>query len=609
MDQPISQLSLSSESRRKLEHCRFFEGPPDEFWTLFCEVAAEIAGASRSRALVRFGEQWRALGAWPAGAQTASRTSERQFNQLSQSAFTEGFGQISLGGLKRLVFARLETEDGPSNSLLELELTVGSEGSLAACLCAMSFLADTPRLYLKQLRQRQLEDEMARTGRALEVLAAVNAQRRFSSATMALVNEAANRFEATRVTFGWVESPYVKAVAMSGTEKFERAKQSVQRLEAAMEEARDQEDEIFWPPLPESDVIARDHESYGHEQHLKGLLSTPLRVDGETCGVLLLEREAATFSEEDALGLRVIGDQTARYLNDLKQRDRWFGARWARGWRKGLSKLVGPKHTWMKVAALTGMILLIVSLTVPIAYNVDGTFIVRPERSAHLPAPFEGYLAEVNVRPGDEVNAGDPLVEFDRGDLRVQEADALAEIQRYQTEAERAEAESKPADLRVAKAMAEQARARLALVRFRLDRASIRSPFDGVVIAGDLRDRIGAPMEQGAVLMQVAKLEGLFVEIKLPERDIDLLSDKRIGELAFASRPDERFPIEIERIEPGAVPESEGNFFIIRARLMEDAEWLRPGMSGVVKLDGGERTLAWWATHRLVDFLRMKLWW
>lgn len=609
MDQPISQLSLSPESRRKLERCRFFEGSPTEFWPLFCEVAAEIAGASRCRALVRFGEQWRALGAWPAGAHAASRITERQFNQLAESAFAEGFGQFSLGGLKHLVFARLETEDGPSNSLLELEVTAESGSGLSACLTAMSFLADTPRLYLKQLRQRQLEDEMARTGRALEVLAAVNAQRRFSAAAMALVNEAANRFEATRATFGWVESPYVKTVAMSGTEKFERAKQSVQRLEAAMEEARDQEDEVFWPALPESDVIARDHETYAREQEVKGLLSTPLRVDGEVCGVLLLEREGAPFSEEDALGLRVIGDQTARYLGDLKQRDRWFGARWARSWRSGLAKLVGPKRTWMKVAALTGTALLVVSLTVPIAYNVDGTFIVRPEKSAQLPAPFEGYLAEVNVRPGDEVKAGDALVEFDRGDLRVQEADALAEIQRYQTEAERAEAETNPADLRVAKAMAEQAKARLALARFRLDRASIRSPFDGVVIAGDLRDRIGAPMEQGSVLMQIAKLDGLFVEIKLPERDIDLLSGKGIGELAFASRPDERFSIEVERIEPSAVPENDGNFFIIRARMIEDAEWLSPGMSGVAKLDGGRRTLAWWATHRLVDFLRMKLWW
>src|SRR5690606_1302547 len=125
-----------------------------------------------------------------------------------------------------------------------------------------------------------------------------------------------------------------------------------------------------------------------------------------------------------------------------------------------------------------------------------------------------------------------------------------------QTEADRAEADSNPAELRVAKSMAKQAEARLALVRFRLDRASIRSPFDGVVIAGDLRDRIGAPMEQGAVLLQVAKLDGLFVEIKLPERDIDLLSGERVGELAFASRPDERFPIEVERIEPSAVPEN-----------------------------------------------------
>ena len=37
------------------------------------------------------------------------------------------------------------------------------------------------------------------------------------------------------------------------------------------------------------------------------------------------------------------------------------------------------------------------------------------------------------------------------------------------------------------------------------------------------------------------------------------------------------------------------------------AAW--PGMSGVAKVESQRRTLAWIATHRLVDFLRLKLWW
>jgi hypothetical protein len=32
-------------------------------------------------------------------------------------------------------------------------------------------------------------------------------------------------------------------------------------------------------------------------------------------------------------------------------------------------------------------------------------------------------------------------------------------------------------------------------------------------------------------------------------------------------------------------------------------------MTGVAKIEAGRRSYLWIATHRLVDFLRLKLWW
>jgi hypothetical protein len=61
-------------------------------------------------------------------------------------------------------------------------------------------------------------------------------------------------------------------------------------------------------------------------------------------------------------------------------------------------------------------------------------------------------------------------------------------------------------------------------------------------------------------------------------------------------------------ISPAAQADGEGNAFTLRARLEEDADWLRPGMSGIARLNAGDRTLAWRATHRIIDFIRMRLW-
>jgi RND family efflux transporter MFP subunit len=376
-----------------------------------------------------------------------------------------------------------------------------------------------------------------------------------------------------------------------------------------MEEARDQDEELVYPPAPDLHQVTRDHEAYAKSEGVEHLASVPIRVDGEVRGVLTLERSAPAFSEDELAGLRVLADQVARRLDELRRNDRWFGARWALGWRDYFAQWLGPRHTWSKVAAVAGLVLVIVIFFVPVSYRVEAPFLTRSDALAHLPAPFDGYLAEVLVRPGDPVKQGQILARLDDSDLLIEESAARAELQRYASEAEQAEAARQLADMRVAIAMKAQAQARLELCRYRLARAVVRAPYDGVLIEGDLRERIGAPIRTGEVMMKVTRLDGLYVEMSVPERDIDQVMGSRTADVAFASRPEETFAVEVTRIEPSAIPDRDGNHFIVRGRFTGDADWFRPGMSGIAKLNAGKRNLAWIGTHRLVDFLRLKLWW
>ena len=375
-----------------------------------------------------------------------------------------------------------------------------------------------------------------------------------------------------------------------------------------MEEARDQDIEVLWPPAADAEVIVRDHQAYADVERVPALLSVPVRVDGEPRGVLLLERPRA-FTEHDALALRVVADQVARRLDDLKTNDRWFGARWADSLRRWFAGFLGPKNTWLKVAAVVSFVLLAFATFVPLPYRVEGSFIVRAEKLLHLPAPFDGYLGSVQVRPGDLVKTGDELLRLDVSDLRIELASALAEKQRFASEAEKAEADRKLADLRASRALETQAEARVNLIRYRLSRAVMTAPFDGVVVEGDLRERLGAPVRAGDVLLKVSQLKGLYVEMRIPERDIDLIAGSKTADIAFAARPEDTFAVAIERIEPSAMTEKDGNVFILRGTMQGSADWLRPGMTGVAKVEAGRRSLLWMATHRLIDFLRLKLWW
>lgn len=604
----------SAETYARLEACRLFEGPVKAFWAQFARTCGELVGAQATRVLVRVEGVWRTAAAWPEAWEFPFGVQTPGFGEAAEKARRDGVVLVpaNVDGAPGLLLLGLGTGEANDISVLAVAQNPGHFEDLGQAAAVLRLAADTPLLYQRQRQLERVKQDVANYAQALEVLAATNVHTRFLSVAMALVNELASRHVCVRVSLGWRQGASIRLRAVSGTDKFERRMAVAQRLEAAMAEAAEQDEEIAWPAWPDTDVIRRDHEAYAAAERLTGFLTVPLRVEGESRGVLALERagDAPAFAEADALALRVIADQVARRLDDLHGHDRWFGARWAVATRAWFAGFLGPRQTWLKVSAIAGALLLAFSLLVPLPYRVDANFIVRADELLHLPAPFEGYLGEVRVRPGDLVRANDLLLSLDRSDLYVERAAALAERQRFASEAERAEADKKLADLRAARAALAQAQARLDLVNYRLARAEMRAPFDGVVVEGDLRERIGAPVKPGDVLMKVSRLAGLYVEMRVPEPDIDLVAATRRAEIAFTARPEDTFAVEVDRVEPAAQVEREGNVFVVRGRLAgAQAEWLRPGMSGVAKLETERRTLAWIATHRLVDFLRLKLWW
>ena len=603
----------SLEVVRNLEACRSFTGPVKAFWALFAQTCGRLAHGCQAQVMVRRAGQWIVVARWPeTGGEPAEQLrSAEAFAPLAQAAVTEGVVTAAASGpagLSLIVLA-LETGEATDGCVLAVTLPLERAKTLAETADLLRLAADTPLLYQRQRQLERVKRDIVYFSQALEVLTALNVHTRFLAVAMSLTNEVATRFQATRVALGWLEEPYIRTQAVSGADRFEKKMEAVQRLEAAMEEARDQDEEIVFPPPPDLHQVTRDHEAYAKSEGVDRLVSIPIRVDGEVRGVLTLERATPAFSEDEVAGLRVLADQVARRLDELRRNDRWFGARWALWWREYFAQWLGPRHTWSKVAAVAGALLVAIVFLVPVSYRVEAPFLMRSDALAHLPAPFDGYLAEVLVRPGDPVTKGQALARLDDSDLLIEESSAKAELQRYSSEAEQAEANRQLADMRVALAMKAQAQARLDLCRYRLARAVVRAPYDGVLVEGDLRERIGAPVRTGEVMMKVTQLAGLYVEMQVPERDINQVLASRTAEVAFASRPEETFVVEVARIEPSAVPDRDGNRFIVRGRLTGDANWFRPGMSGIAKINAGQRNLAWIGTHRLVDFLRLKLWW
>src|SRR5690606_6443687 len=145
--------------------------------------------------------------------------------------------------------------------------------------------------------------------------------------------------------------------------------------------------------------------------------------------------------------------------------------------------------------------------------------------------------------------------------------------------------------------------------RYRLRQSQLTAPFPAVVIEGDLRQRLGAPVRQGDPLFKLARLDRLYVEAEVNERDVHEILDRTNGEIAFLAQPKRKFPVRIVRVEPAAMPKEGETVFLVRSEFATPPEpWWRPGMSGICKINVDRRTLIWILTHRTIDFLRLFLW-
>jgi multidrug efflux pump subunit AcrA (membrane-fusion protein) len=445
---------------------------------------------------------------------------------------------------------------------------------------------------------------------AMETLAAVNLYRRFHSAAMALCNEVAAKWHCERVGVGFLKGPCIHIKALSHTENFSRKMQIVQNIETAMEECLDQDCEVVYPALPDSGYVARAAAELAKVHGPLAVLSLPVRRGDEVSGVLSLTRPAdQPFEIEEIEGVRLALELCSVRLLDLREQDRWIGAKIAAGARKSLAVILGPRHTWAKAAAIVVSGIILFLIFAQGQYRAEAMFALEATERQIVPAPFDGYIKAVNVEVGDTIVAGETsLAELDTVELRLQLAAVAAEKAGYVKQAAAAMRDDEAALVQIAQANADKAQAQIDLIDYMISQARIISPSDGTVVQGDLKRQIGAPVKTGDLLFEVTPLDSLRAVLNVPE---DQITDVRVGLegfLATASYPAERITFEVERIDPVAKVINQRNVFEVRVKLIEIHKWMRPGMEGVGKITIGKRPYAWIWTRKIVNWFRMKMW-
>jgi hypothetical protein len=598
-----------------------FQGPPEEFLRRLLSAQCQL-GLAEAGAVLRTGEGGRpevlAVHPQPAQGATApvwlaqaaeSMASVMESGQtavLPVHTTEELYGQ---NASQHLVILPLRG-GGQVRGISAFVLSHNDTAVLDQCRERLELTVTLLSLYEMRLSLQRRQGDLDVFAGAMSVCAAINEHLRFKAAAIAFCNEIANRWHAERVSLGIQRGAYIKLQAMSQTEQFNRKMQLVQDIESTMEECMDQQVEVIYPAAPDAPYIARAAGRLCDKHGPTSLCSLPLRRGDETVGVLTIERPAdRPLTLRDAEGLRLTCNLCAALIGNLHDTDRWIGAKLAISAKRAGGALVGPRHTWAKLTAVGVSAVILFLVFAKGTYKVDAPFIVEAQQGRVIAAPFDGYIKQVNVLPGDKVAAGQTvLAQMETAELRLRRASMVAEHQRFLKESDLARRENKVVEVQIAQYQADKIAADIDELDYWLSRADIIPEVSGVVVEGDLKRREGQALSKGEVMFEIAQLDDLRARLEVAEDRIADITEGMTGDLATAAQPGVYRRFEVERIEPMAQVMDQKNIFGVRVKLLDPSDQLKPGMAGVAKIDAGKRSYAWIWTRQAVDWVRMRLW-
>ena len=444
----------------------------------------------------------------------------------------------------------------------------------------------------------------------LDVVATALSHERFKAASAALATELATRLTCDRVAVGVVRRGQCEVAALSHSAQRDAQMNLVRAIGAAMDEAVDQGRVLRFPERNAWAAPVSAEHARLLDQHGNGaVLTIPLLAGEQVFGALLLERpKGEAFGDVDVELCKSIALAVGPLLDAKRRQDRGAARKLLDALQAQAAALLGPRHLKRKLAAAAAVALAALLAFGTGQYRVTADAAVEGSVRRLITAPVDGYLASVDVRPGDTVAAGQLLGSFDDRDLKLDRLQVSTERTELLARAQDATARGARAEAQVIAAQIQQSDARLALLDEQLSRMQVRAPWDGLVVSGDLSQTLGAPLERGVTMFEVAPLDGYRVVLEVDEHDIAELAEGQRGSLVLAALPSAPLAFEVRRVTPVAALADGRNVFRVEAELENTDARLRPGMRGVAKVSIDERRLGAIWTHELARWLRLKLW-
>ena len=426
-----------------------------------------------------------------------------------------------------------------------------------------------------------------------------------------ICNLLAEDLECTRVCIGTLEGLQVHTIALSNQLRFDSRSSQIREMETVMEEAIDQKKLVVYPQTDDfNSLVTLKHRALSENSKDACLLTIPLSNAKKPIGTLLLSRHRSQpFTNQEITILQHATDLIGPAISLKLKNEHSMRKVVSQKLKKKISPLFGEDRLTLQISAIVAVTMLIVLSIFKIDYTVHAKSSLEGATQQVIVAPQDGYIESAEIRAGDIVESGQILVTLNERDLKLESKKLFAQHNKISKEYQEALAQRERAKVSILSAQLAQADAQLSLVHEKLKRSKLKAPFSGVVVSGDLSQSIGAPVEKGEQLFEIASLGDYRVALSIDDHDVSKIRIGQTGSLRLVGLPYDPLPITITRIIPVASAQDGGNYFRVEASISKmDKNRLRPGMQGIAKVEVSRESVLWVWSHTVIERLRLWLW-
>lgn len=316
------------------------------------------------------------------------------------------------------------------------------------------------------------------------------------------------------------------------------------------------------------------------------------------------------------------------------------------------------KRKWLAASSVALALILGLFLFLPLPYSHQGKFVIEPAEQIPVRAEAEGFIGGVLVKEGDTVSRGSMLAVMRDINLEQKRDSLQSQISLLGRDALLQRAHADTAQAIQSEQRRDELGQEMAQTESQLASLIIAAPVDGVVMTPRVEDKVGNFLSKGAELCRLAPTSGLRARVVVDDWD---LKDVEVGaetllRLSAGGTVLQGHVITVapasqlqQRISPIALHEAKDQTQVASvnldasgtanrkksAREQEEAAadvatspyeaplvrfdtvialdgdpgFVKPGMSGDVKIYGKPRPLAVIIGQGVRDWFRSKVWW